>query len=143
MNKNDSDTEEEDREADRHNNFDEIEKALRECGRKLWIDFTEQAQTSKFWIELLALVILGVYTTFSALQWYEMRIATEKAGISAEAAQGQLGILQKQLEALDRPWVSIDMSVASPLTYGITSGIQVNFNLFLKISESPQPKMCG
>jgi hypothetical protein len=91
---------EENRQASRDNGCDEIEKALREWGKKLWIDFAKASQTAKFWIELFALIGLGIYTTFAALQWRE----TRKAVISAEDANK---IARDTLTANQRAYVTV------------------------------------
>jgi len=55
----------------------------------------------------------------------------------ADAAQNQVGIMQKQFEAADRPWISVDTGLASPLTYD-TKGVHVNFNFVAEnVGKSP------
>jgi hypothetical protein len=48
----------------------------------------------------------------------------------ASAASGQLSVMQKQLEAADRPWMAVDASVSTPLTYDNT-GVHIGFNFML------------
>jgi hypothetical protein len=53
------------------------------------------------------------------------------------AVNGQMSIMQQQLEASDRPWISVDASASSPLTYD-SSGIRVTFAFVPKnIGRSP------
>jgi hypothetical protein len=70
------------------------------------------------------------YTVFSALQW----TATNKA---ANAAKSAADTAANQLELFDRPWVTIDASIASPLTYDGTA-VRIAFSFTPKnIGQSP------
>lgn len=84
-------------------------KFFGEWRKQLWTDFKSTARTVKFWVELFALIGLGIYTTFAALQWREMQKATE-------ATKRALAISQQQLEATERPWLKIDF-IPEPVTF--------------------------
>ena len=56
---------------------------------------------------------------------------------SAWIFQGQLTQAQKQFEVADRPWISVDVSVFSPLAYD-SNGIHMTFKIVPKnIGHSP------
>jgi hypothetical protein len=72
-----------------------------------------------FWVSLGTLLILGVYTVFTGITVCQIR--RQSSALSA-----QVGIMQKQLEATDRPWISIDAAV-SRWTFDSAHGVQVEF----------------
>lgn len=88
--------------------MDAFDKAFREWGKKLWSNFVDVSQTAKFWIELFALIGLGIYTAFAALQWSQ----TRKAVISAEDANR---IARETLTANQRAYVTVSGLVVEPV----------------------------
>jgi hypothetical protein len=45
--------------------FHELIKAFGEWRKQIWASFKTEAHTVRFWIEVFALIGLGVYTTFA------------------------------------------------------------------------------
>jgi hypothetical protein len=61
----------------------------------------------------------------------------ETAQVAADAARKQSITSEKQLEAADRPWISVDVSITSALTYD-SSGAHVEFAFVPKnVGRSP------
>jgi len=59
----------------------------------------------------------------------------------ANAATREASVLQKQFEAADRPWIAVDVSINSPLTYD-SNGVHVGFDIIPKnIGRSPAQNM--
>ena len=56
----------------------------------------------------------------------------------ANAAEKQVGIMREQLETADRPWLAVDVSIASPLTYTPQDGVRITLNIVTKnVGKSP------
>lgn len=78
-------------------------------------EHTTQESTKKAtWAAFFAVL---AYALITSLQWYEMRKTTK-------ATQDQLALLRDA----DRPWVPIDVSISSPLTYD-KNGVHVGFDI--------------
>jgi hypothetical protein len=101
--------------------FDKLDKAIREWGRKLWLDIKNNSHSTKFWMELFALIVLGLYTAFAALQW----CANEKA---AEAARDSVDLLRSSTHLDQRAWLGVT-EVATPTE--LNEGTLLNPSAFL------------
>jgi hypothetical protein len=70
----------------------------------------------------------------------QLAIAQQQANaaqVAAEAARKQAVSVQYQLEAADRPWISVDVSINSPLTYD-SNGVHLSFAFVPKnLGRSP------
>lgn len=115
-------------------------------------------------VSIITLIVLSIYTLVTLQLWQETQVsgnrvqqelaiaqlqavtATHSAdtaarelvevGKQATASQQQVGIMQKQFENADRPWVSIDAAFTSPLTY--RNGVQVEITFIPKnVGKSP------
>ena len=65
-------------------------KALGEWRKQIWASFKIEARSAKFWVELFALIGLGIYTAFAALQWRANKEAADAAKSAADSAVRQL-----------------------------------------------------
>jgi hypothetical protein len=72
--------------------------------------FERRLRDPKFALECLGFVVLCVYAIFTVRMYYANRDSADAATQSANTAS-------RQLEMADRPWVTIDIMIASPLTY--------------------------
>ncbi len=89
---------------------------------------------------VLAFLAAAIYAGIAARQLKQMKIATEKAGIGAEAAKSAADTAATQLELAERPWISSDIAIASPFVFDKDGG-HVTFQFALKNSgHSPN---CG
>jgi hypothetical protein len=79
-----------------------------------------RTQTRGYWVSFLTLIVLSLYTAFTGLTICEIR--RQNSAVSA-----QVGIMQKQLEATDRPWVTVEPSISSPLVYN-KSGLKIDLD---------------
>jgi hypothetical protein len=90
----------------------------------------KRRETIKFRVELIGAFVLIIYTFFTILMWH----ANKK---SADAAKSAADTAAKQLELTSRPWVDIDVSITSPVTYD-SNGMHVSFTFAPKnIGQSP------
>src|ERR1019366_4403407 len=60
----------------------------------------------------------GTQATNAADEVKKLGALVDATNKQASATNGQLSVMQKQLEATDRPWISINVEIATPLTYG-------------------------
>src|SRR6266571_7398651 len=65
-------------------------RALVEWCKQIWASFKMEARSIKFWVELFALIGLGIYTAFAALQWRANKEAADAAKSAADTAARQL-----------------------------------------------------
>lgn len=62
-----------DRQQKEESRLHKLIKTLNEWRKEVWVSFKTEAHTAKFWVEVAALIGVGIYTLFAALQWREMR----------------------------------------------------------------------
>lgn len=84
-----------------------------------WASFRLEAHTARFWIEVFALIGLGIYTTFAALQWWTMKgqlreVIRQYSELrkSANASEKAANWTQEQTQYLfdeQRPFVWVKM----------------------------------
>jgi hypothetical protein len=68
--------------------------------------------------------------------WTQTQLAAERVEQELATTQLQATIMQKQLEATDRPWLKVDASVATPLT--VDQVVRVGFKFRItNIGKSP------
>ncbi len=82
-----------------------------------------------------AFEVMAVLAGLGLLYWNIRQ--TQATEIAASAAISAAKTAASQLELSDRPWVTVDVFITSPLTYG-TNGVQLNFSFVPKnIGHSP------
>ncbi len=95
MDANPSDNQATNRQQKKESRFHKPIKALGEWRRQIWASFKTEAHTVRFWIEVFALIGLGIYTTFAALQWLANKKAAEAASSTATTADATLNEIQE------------------------------------------------
>jgi len=68
MNETDAQNQTAEHKDERKQHFQRLKNWSKEYLRPAWKDTKKAARTGKFWFELLALIVLGVYTTFAGCQ---------------------------------------------------------------------------
>jgi hypothetical protein len=82
-------------------------------------------------VAILGFLAIVAYVIVTACTFSEIKR-------QADTAHDQTLIMQRQLEAIDRPWISLDVKVTSPLTYDKNKGVQITFTFVPKnIGRSP------
>ncbi len=86
-----------------------------------------RTQNSIKWATWSAVGAAIIYASIAAYQACQMKKSTDAAIDAARAASRAAEIAHKQLEATDRPWVSVGISINSPLTHD-KAGVHVTFS---------------
>jgi hypothetical protein len=81
-----------------------------------------------------------LYAGISAFQLHQMKIATDKATISADAAKRSADTAVSELKLSHRPWVNVTVQAITPLVFN-AQGMQITIRFRLKnIGNSPAIK---
>jgi hypothetical protein len=79
----------------------------------------------KPWIEVGGFLALVAYVIVTANTLSEIKK-------QVSAAESQVGIMRNQLEAADRPWVTVELQIAAPLTFNDNGDLHISFMFTLK-----------
>ena len=107
----------------------------------LWWDLRHKLQKSEFAIEVLGIAVLAVYTVYTIKMYTANRDSADAAKVAANAAKSAAETSAKQLEMAERPWMSANFVITSPLKFGGEGG-RVTVSLLLK-NSGHSPAMQG
>jgi hypothetical protein len=70
-----------------------------------------QRENVKFYLEIVGIIVLAAYTTFAALQWYQMKMATTLAQKANADAWALADRANKIAIGAERPWVGMSIAI--------------------------------
>ena len=85
-------------------------------------DFRSRLQKADFLVEVVGIVVLIIYTFYTAEMYTANRDSANAAQTAAIAARSAAETASKQLEMAERPWISADIAAITPLVFTADGG---------------------
>ena len=120
-----------------HLSPNESERYYREQGK------TYSLQKRTFWVGALTLIMLTLYTWYTAKMYSANKKSADAATKAAKAAEHAADIAAAQLELTERPWIVADIvGITSPLTFD-KEGAHIVVEFTVKNTGNSQLWDCG